>query len=489
MHLLLVGISHRTAPVELRERLDFQSRGVDRALQGLAERGAARELVVLSTCNRAEMYAVCEEVGPARSDLVDFVSTFHGVEHREITPHLYDFADLDVARHLFRVAAGLDSLVVGEPQILGQVKEAHTIAAEARSVGPVLNRLFHASFGAGKRVRTETGLASGSVSISYAAVALAKKIFGGLAGRHVLVVGAGEMGKLTALHMKSQGVQDVTIVSRTMAHAARVAEAIGGRAAPWDELESALAVSDIVITATGAVAPILTKARVEAVMRPRRNRPLFIIDIALPRDVEAAAGEIEQVFLYNIDDLQATVRENLARRSAEVERAEAIVAEEVEKFAAWLRARGAVPTVVALRQRFEAIRRAELERLEFKMAALPPEARARIDEITHLIVEKLLLTPTEQLKSLGDAETIGAYTETLTRLFRLGQQQSEAAPGADQRGASEREPSEAAEREDGKRATPPRDERTWSPGDGERRRHPRQPIDSPRVEPFRRGGH
>ena len=232
------------------------------------------------------------------------------------------------------------------------------------------------------------------------------------------------MGKLTARHMKSQGVQHVTIVSRTMAHAARTAEAIGGAtAAPWDEMDAALGASDIVITATGAAAPILTKARVEAVMRPRRNRPLFIIDIALPRDVEAAAGEIEQVFLYNIDDLQATVRENLARRTSEVARAEAIVAEEVEKFGAWLRSRGAIPTVVALRQHFENIRRAELERLDYKLAALPPEARearARVDEITHLIVEKLLLTPTEQLKSLGDAETVGAYTEALTRLFGLG---------------------------------------------------------------------
>ena len=177
--------------------------------------------------------------------------------------------------------------------------------------------------------------------------------------------------------------------------------------------------SDIVITATGAAAPILTKAHVETVMRPRRNRPLFIIDIAMPRDVEAAAGEIEQVFLYNIDDLQATVRENLARRASEVSRAEAIVGEEVDKFAAWLRSRGAIPTVVALRQRFEAIRRAELERLDFKLSTLPPEARARVDEITHLIVEKLLLTPTEQLKSLGDADTVGAYSEALTRLFGL----------------------------------------------------------------------
>jgi glutamyl-tRNA reductase len=422
MHLLLVGISHRTAPVELRERVDFQTRGVAGALRALAERGSAREAVVVSTCNRAELYVACDEAEATRQDLVRFVSEYNGVPVSDVTPHMYEVVDLDVARHLFRVAAGLDSLVMGEPQILGQVKDAHTVASDAHTAGPVLNRLFHTSFAVGKRVRTETGLGSGAVSVSYAAVALARKIFGDLNRRSVAVIGAGEMGKLTALHMKAQGVQHITIVSRTMAHAARAAEAISGAsAAPWEELDAVLSASDIVITATGAAATILTKAHIEAVMRPRRNRPLFIIDIALPRDVEAAAGEIEQVFLYNIDDLQATVRENLARRASEVSRAEAIVSEEVEKFGAWFRSRGVIPTVVALRERFEAIRRAELERLHFKLSTLPPDARARVDEITHLIVEKLLLTPTEQLKSLSDADTVGAYSEALTRLFGLGE--------------------------------------------------------------------
>jgi glutamyl-tRNA reductase len=223
--------------------------------------------------------------------------------------------------------------------------------------------------------------------------------------------------------MKSQAVRHVTIVSRTMSHAARTAEAIGGAsAAPWEELDAVVGASDIVITATGAASAILTKARIASIMRPRRNRPLFIIDIAMPRDVEPAAGEIEQVFLYNIDDLQATVRENLARRASEVSRAETIVSEEMDKFAVWYRSRGVIPTVVALRERFENIRRAELERLHFKLSTLPPDARARVDEITHLIVEKLLLTPTEQLKALNDVETAGAYSEALTRLFGLTEQ-------------------------------------------------------------------
>ena len=402
----------------MRERVDCQGR-LEVCLRALAARGSTHEAVVLSTCNRAELYAACDDVSSSRADLVKFLGDFHEIDRATLAAHVYDSADLDVVRHLFRVAAGLDSLVVGEPQILGQVKDAHAVAAEIETTGPVLNRLFHSSFAVGKRVRTETGIGSGAASVSYAAVALAKKIFGDLNGRSVLVIGAGEMGKLTALHMKSQGVQQVTIVSRTMAHAAGAAEAIGASAAPWEEMDAALGSADIVITVTGAPTPILTKARIETVMRPRRNRPLFVIDIAVPRDVEAAAGEIEQVFLYNIDDLQATVRENLARRANEVQRAEVIVTEEVERFDSWFRARGAIPTVVALRQRFEAIRRSELERLDFKLAALPPEARARVDEITHLIVEKLLLTPTEQLKSAGDTETVGAYAEALTRLFGL----------------------------------------------------------------------
>src|SRR5712664_3203394 len=227
MHLLLVGISHRTAPVELRERVDFQARGVEGALRALGARVSTRETVVLSTCNRAELYAACDDVSGGRSDLVNFLSEFHDVDPTALAPHLYELADLDVARHLFRVAAGLDSLVVGEPQILGQVKEAHSSAHDLRTAGPLLNRLFHSSLAVG----------SGAVSIGYAAVSLARKIFGDLTGRSVVVVGAGEMGKLTARHMKSQGVQRVTIVSRTMAHAARTAEAIGGASvAPWENI-------------------------------------------------------------------------------------------------------------------------------------------------------------------------------------------------------------------------------------------------------------
>jgi len=259
MHLLLVGISHKTAPVELRERVDFQVHGLARTLAALAARGSTREAVVLSTCNRAELYVACDDVAATRADLVSFVGEFNGIDRPIVAPHVYDIVDLDAARHLFRVAAGLDSLVVGEPQILGQVKQAHTAAHDVQVAGPVLNRLFHSSFAVGKRVRTETSLGAGAVSIGFAAASLARKIFGDLRGRTVVVIGAGEMGKLTARHMKSQGVHQIIIVSRTITHAARTAEAIGGAtAAPWDEMDAALSGGDIIITATGAAAPILT---------------------------------------------------------------------------------------------------------------------------------------------------------------------------------------------------------------------------------------
>jgi glutamyl-tRNA reductase len=419
VHLLLIGASHRTAPVELRERLDFCSRGLERAVRALRGRRHTAEAVIVSTCNRSELYVACEDAAAGGEDLVAFLSEFHRLPADRLRPHLYSHLDHEAARHLFRVASGLDSLVVGEPQILGQIKDAFATATAVESAGPLLNRLFHWSFGVGKRVRSETALAEGAVSVSFAAVNLARKIFGELNGRRVLVVGAGEMGKLTALHLKSQGVASIVITSRTLAHAQELADEVGGAVATWDSLPQALVEADIVITVTGAPAPILSKAMIAAAMPASRTRPLFLIDIAVPRDVEPRAGEIEQVFLYNIDDLQALVRENLERRGGEIGRAEQIVDEEVHKFSTWHRSREAVPTIVALRRRFENIRRSELERLEPKLAGLPPEARARVDEITRLMIEKLLLQPTEQLKSAGDAHLVAQYAYALSRLFGL----------------------------------------------------------------------
>jgi glutamyl-tRNA reductase len=417
--LFLLGINHDTAPVDLRERLSFSEGDLSETLVALSTRPGCGEAVVLSTCNRVELYVRCDDLDEARTELTRFLSDFHGVDPAALAPHLYGLASSEAAQHLFRVAAGLDSLVVGEPQILGQVKEAYTTASEIGCTGSLLNKLFHCSFAAGKRVRSETELGEGAVSISYAAVALARKIFGSLADHNVLLVGAGEMSELTAVHLKAQQVSRIVVINRTASQAENLAEKIGGEAIPWTEMQQVLTTTDVVVTATGSPTPIITSNQVEAVMRTRRNRPLFIMDIAVPRDVEASAGTIEQVFLYNIDDLQAIVSENLARRSAQITKAEVIVAEEVNGFMTWLRSRRAVPTLVALRQRFEVIRQAELKRLESKLASLAPADRARVEDVTRLIVEKLLSTPTERLKELSNAETVRMYGDALNQLFDL----------------------------------------------------------------------
>jgi glutamyl-tRNA reductase len=418
MRLFAVGVSHRTAPVELREGVDFARRGLDAALAALAALNVTREAVVLSTCNRAEIYAGAETDDAAES-CGRFISEYNGVAWATLAPHVVVYRGPEAADHLFRVAAGLDSLVVGEPQILGQVKDAFATATGLKSTGALTNRLFTAAFSVGKRVRSETGLGEGAVSVSYAAIALAKKIFGELGGLNVLILGAGEMAKLTGTHLRAQRVKQLEIASRTLESAAALAAELNGRAVPWGAIGQALAAADIVVTATGSREPVLTRAGLEEVMRSRRSRPLFVIDIAVPRDVDPEAGSLDQVFLYNIDDLQSIVKENLARRTSEVQRAETIVREEVDRFRAWMQSREVVPTVIALRQRFEAIRQAELQRLEPKLASLPPEARARVDEVTHLIVEKLLLTPTERLKGADDEAQAVAYADALNRLFSL----------------------------------------------------------------------
>ena len=407
----------------MRERVDFARAGFQPALAALAARNITREMVVLSTCNRAEIYAAADSDG-AIDGVTAFFSDYHQVTREEVSQHLYVHRGAEVARHLFRVTAGLDSLVVGEPQIMGQVKLAYTAASEEHYTGTVLNRLFHTAFAAGKRVRTETGLGEGAVSVSYAAISLARKIFRDMKSLHVLILGGGEMAKLTGIHLRAQQVKQIVVSSRTRATAEALAQGIDADVAEWAARDEALFAADIVITATGAPHTILSREQVAHVMRMRRERPLFIIDIALPRDVDAEAGRLEQVFLYNIDDLQGIVQENLARRTAELALAEKIVEEETARFVSWMQSRDIIPTVVALRQRFESIRRAELARLQQKYTTLPPEAHAQIDQITRLIVEKLLLTPTEQLKAVSDDALAATYSDTLSRLFSLAPEES-----------------------------------------------------------------
>ncbi len=430
MDLLLLGMSHHTAPVDLRERVDFSRRGVSEALRELAACPSPTEAVVLTTCNRAEIYVACEDSETTRHGLERFMSRFHDVPEHDLAPHLYVHTGADVARHLFRVAAGLDSLVVGEPQIFGQIKDAYAVASRERRTGALLNKLFPWSFAVGKRVRADTGLGEGAVSVSYTAISLARKIFGSLKALRVLVVGAGEMAELTATHLRSQQVGRIGVTSRTRARADALARKVDGTAVDWTAVDDELLEADIVVTATGASTPIISTTTIDRIMRARRNRPLFIIDIGLPRDVEPDAGDLEQVFLYNLDDLRSIVSENLARRQEQTARAEAMVSNEVEAFVVWLRSRGTIPTVVALRRRFESIRQAELKRFESKLSGLSAEARARVDEVTQLLVQKLLLTPTERLKTAADEATAAQYAEIITQLFGLAADAPTDAPAA-----------------------------------------------------------
>jgi len=431
MNLLLIGVSHRTAPVELREKLDFSSGDVGAAVQDLAARASAPECVVLSTCNRSELYVAHDDIERTQRDVVDFLSEYHRIPADAFAGHLFALEGREAVAHLFRVAAGLDSAIVGEPQILGQVKDAFHRATERHCTGPLLRNLFDRSFVVGKRVRTETALGEGAVSVSFEAVAIARKIFDRLEGRRVLVVGAGDISTLTAQHLRSSGVGEILIASRTAAHSQALAEQVNGFAVPWTEMVPALGTADIVITATGAARPIVTRAHVEAVTR-RRSDPLYIIDLAVPRDVEPSVGDIEQVFLYNIDDLQKFVQKNVSTRSAEVAKAERIVEEEVGRFLARQRSLSAVPAIKSLRKHFYAVRDSELLRLEGKLASLSPESRELIERCTRLMLEKLLLEPTEQLKGLPDQETLAAHIDVLNRLFRLSEQEGDTAdtPGA-----------------------------------------------------------
>ncbi len=417
MHLVLVGLSHHTAPLELRERLGVTRTMLPATLDALAAAGCD-DAVVLSTCNRTEVYAAASDTLDMTQRIVVHLGATHGVGLPLLEPSLYTRVDADAARHLFRVAAGLDSLVVGEPEILGQVKDAYRVANETRGTGALINRLFHGAFGIGKRVRTETGLSEGAVSLSYAAVTLSRKIFGDLSSLRVVVLGAGEMARLSARHFAAH-VSATTITSRTDERAEALAREAGASAVGWHLRAAAIAQADIIVSATGAEGLVLGADELRAARAARQSRPLFVVDLAVPRDVDPAVAGLDDVFLYNVDDLRGVVEENLTRRHQAVASAERLVQEEVAAWLSWLRSRAAVPTVVALRQRFEGIRQAELSRLSSRLAPLGPDAQARVDEVTRLIVEKLLLTPTEQLKSIDDRETMAACSAALRRLFDL----------------------------------------------------------------------
>ena len=417
-HIILIGLNHRTAPVEVREKLSFAGQNVE-PVNLFREIPVVREALFLSTCNRVELLMVSREPEAAVEMSKELWGRTNQIDPALFEPHLYYFRNEEAVRHLFRVAAGLDSMVLGEPQILGQLKDAYRRAAERRATGVILNRLLHKAFSVAKRIRSETGIGSHAVSVSYAAVELAKKIFGDLSDKQAMLIGAGEMAELAAQHLLNQGVRKIIVANRTLSRALELAKEFRGEAISLEEIEDYLLKVDIVISSTGAPHYILTADQVKRLMRPRKLRPIFFIDIAVPRDIDPKANEIENVFLYDIDDLKAVVEENLAFRRKEALRAERIIEEEVLKFKHWLEQLKVYPTIVALRQKAEEIRRRELEKtLSHLKTKLPSEDREALEVMTKSLVNKLLHDPIIYLKNRYHQD--GQQVVDLTRkLFNL----------------------------------------------------------------------
>jgi glutamyl-tRNA reductase len=420
MPLFVAGLSHKNAPVALREQLAVDEDKLRELIRDVHGQGVLAEAVVLSTCNRVEVYGVAEAAGEARTLAFRHLCRQRGVDLAGVEPLLYTHEEADAVRHAFRVASSLDSMMVGEPQILGQVKEAFALAQACETVGPRLHTLFSQAFSVAKRVRSETEIARHAVSVSFAAVELAKKIFAGLSGRAVLLLGAGKMSELAAKHLVEQGAFPIYVVNRTWARAQELARALSGTAVPWDELETALASVDIVVSSTGASTPVVTLAAVTRALVGRRGRPLFFIDIAVPRDVEPGVDRIDNVYRYDIDDLKQVVDANLRERAREAQRAEALVEREVTKFMARQGDVEVIPTIVSLRARLEEIRTAEVKRTLARLPDATPEMQAAIEALSTSMVNKILHAPITKLRESSRAGAGRSWLELVHELFALG---------------------------------------------------------------------
>src|SRR5438128_1047120 len=418
MQLAIVGLSHKTAPVEIRERLAFNSDMLRTALTSLVGREDVSEAMILSTCNRVEVVAE----SPDDRRIREFLCEFHRIPHDDVSKHLYSFRNVDAIRHVFRVAASLDSMVIGEPQILGQVKEAYRIASDAGTVGMHLSALMNRAFAVAKKVRSETGISQAAVSVSYAAVELARKIFGDLSGKTVMIIGASKMGELAAKHLKRAGVSSVLVTNRTFERAVELAKVFEGAAVPFEHFADHMVGADIVITSTGAPHFIIGKNLAEQVIHRRKNKPMFFIDIAVPRDIDPAVNEIDNAFLYDIDDLQQVVDANLKERLKEAMRAEEIVDQEVKAFCLRMQTRDVVPTIVELRDSLEKMRRDEIERNRRHLKDLSPEQQEALDQITKSLVNKILHPPIEQLKKLAHDPQGPDIADLIRKIFNVKSQ-------------------------------------------------------------------
>lgn len=419
MHIVIVGLSHKTAPVEIREKLAFAPTAMERPLRRLLELQVVAEGLIISTCNRVELCIATKEPDAAVASLRRFLADYHEIRLEEIASSLYDYQGEDAIRHLFRVASSLDSMVLGEPQILGQIKTAYGYAAEFKTAGLILNRFLHKAFSVAKRVRTETGIASNAVSVSFAAVELARKIFDRLEDKGVMIIGAGEMCELAAKHFVANGVTKVLVTNRTLERAEKLAAEFNGRAIPFDNFVNHLAEVDIVLTSTGAPNFILGQRQMEEVIKRRKNRPMFLIDIAVPRDIDPRVNDIDNAYLYDVDDLQGVVQANLKERQKEASKAETIVEQEIGQFHLWLANLEVKPTIIALRQKLETIRRQELDKTFGNLKDLTDGQRKSIEAMAGAIINKILHTPTATLKRTQDNTSGEDYVDAVRVLFDL----------------------------------------------------------------------
>jgi glutamyl-tRNA reductase len=412
MTIALLGVNHKTAPLDLRERIAISREALPDVIRALAAMPGVTECMILSTCNRVEVLAA---VDSPETDLKEFLCTQFGLQRDVLASHVYEHHDQQAVRHLFRVASSLDSMVVGEPQILGQVKDAFASAREAGTVGGQLEHLMQSAFSAAKKVRTETEIGSSSVSVASVAVDLARKIFGSLHGRTVLMVGAGKMSELAARHLVQQGAGTMLVTNRTLERAERMAAPFNGRVVPFGQIYEIAPEADIVITSTGAPNHLFRKEHGQAFLHRRKNRPMFFIDIAVPRDVDPAMNDIDGLFVYDVDDLQQVAASHMEERSREAADAEAMVAAEVERFHQRQRTVNVAPAIVALQRQAEELRQAEMRRIQARLGSLNAEQMAAVEALTRGLMNKFLHPPMQALKQAArenDAARVDALCET-----------------------------------------------------------------------------
>ncbi len=417
--LTLLGMNHRSAPLDLRERACFAEDDLPAALARILESTQAQEALILATCNRVEILTRATDGKNMAGELRAFLARERGLDDATIDRHVYVHKGLHAVRHVFSVACGLDSMILGEPQILGQLKRAYAVARESGSTGPVLDRLLQHALSAAKRVRTVTGISRHAVSVAYAAATLARTIFDGLEGRSVLLLGAGKMTELAARHLASQGVTDLTVTNRTYARACTLAASLGGTVLPWDDFTSQLTRVDIVLTGTAAASPVLTKAQVRQALPARRGRPLFIVDIAVPRDVEPSVHDLPGVYLYDVDDLQGIVDTGLEERRRAAEEARRMLDVEVVGFDRWRQSADLGPTIAALYEHLHHVGHDEIERYERRLASLTPEQRAVVHDLTRSLIQKVLHTPIVSLKSAAERGEAGPRAALYREIFGL----------------------------------------------------------------------